>query len=311
MTRHEAAELLRMKDDVLVLTHLRPDGDTIGCAAALCHALRRLGKTAWMYDNKGITPKYARFAAPYIAPAGFRHAFLVSVDLADVTLLPDTALGPVDLCIDHHPTNTFYAKETCVEADKASCGEILLEIIKELCGSIDKEEADLLYMAVSTDTGCFVYGNATANTHRAAAEAAEAGADIAGLNKYLFRTARRQRILLEGYACSGLRSYRDNKINIITIPLEMMERAGATENDCDDIASLPGRTEGNQMSFVIRELTPGHCKISARCVRAYDVAAICARYGGGGHRMAAGCEIDASPEECAALMLAAAEEVVV
>jgi phosphoesterase RecJ-like protein len=167
-----------------------------------------------MFDNKGVTEKYVPFVAPYIAPEGFTPDFIVSVDTADTGLIPKYFTGEINLSIDHHGTNSFYAKQTYVEPHKASCGEILLEIIKELCGGIDKEEATLLYMAISTDTGCFVYANTKADTHEAAAETISAGAEMARINKLMFRSVRRQRIMLEALAYSGLRSYMNNKINI-------------------------------------------------------------------------------------------------
>ena len=104
------ASLLREKDNVLVLTHIRPDGDTIGSACALCYALRKLGKNAYLYNNPQFPDAYPWITEHYMAPEDFIPQFTVSVDLADVKLFPKGYEGKPDLCIDHHPSNTFYAE---------------------------------------------------------------------------------------------------------------------------------------------------------------------------------------------------------
>ena len=172
MTIQETAALLQTVDRVLLLTHVRPDGDTIGSAAALCRALRDLGKTAYLLPNPGITETYESYAAPYWAEEGFTPDFVVAVDIAALSLLPENAkkyASCIDLAIDHHPSNEGFAKESCVLAEMAACGEIIYEIAG-LMTPMTAEIALPLYVAVSTDTGCFVYANTTAHTHRVAAD---------------------------------------------------------------------------------------------------------------------------------------------
>ena len=121
-----AAGYLEALDNVLLLTHVRPDGDTIGSAAALCRALRDCGQTAYLLPNPEITATYAPYAAPYWAPEGWQAEHIVSVDIADASLLPENAQSyrdRIELAIDHHPSQTFFARNTCLEADSAACGE--------------------------------------------------------------------------------------------------------------------------------------------------------------------------------------------
>lgn len=163
MTTAEAAARLAAMDQVLILTHVRPDGDTIGSAAALCCGLRALGKTAYLLPNPELTATYAPYAAPYLAEADFVPAYVVSVDIAALSLLPENARPYQDriaLAIDHHPSQEFFARETCLEADSAACGEIMYDILRQLT-PLTPEMALPLYVAVSTDTGCFVYSNTT------------------------------------------------------------------------------------------------------------------------------------------------------
>ncbi len=308
MTISEAVRLLREKDEYLLLTHQKPDGDTMGSASALCHALRTIGKTAYLYRNPQFFDNTPWIAEPYLAPAGYEGKYTIAVDTAAENMLPVGYQGKPDLCIDHHPSNTFYAAHTVLNASKAACGEIVLEIVRELCGSIDKTAADLLYIAISTDTGCFVYGNTTAETFRAAAELCDAGADYAVYNKLLFRTSTRERIALEGLIFSSLRYYHNGLTAFAFVTHEMMEKTGAKESDCADIAALPGRVEGVATSAVIKENGDNSCKISVRTNGIVNANRVCGRFGGGGHAMAAGCTIKGGVDEVAQLLADAIAE---
>ena len=298
MTLNDCIAYLNQNDGYLLVTHIRPDGDTLGSAAALCHILRRMGKTAYLYDNPQVTAKYQPWVAPYIAPVGFVPSCMVAVDLAAENLFPKGFENqPIDLCIDHHPTNSEYAARLLCKPEKASCGEIILELAKLALGEIDQTTANLLYIAVSTDCGCFMYANTTEETHRAAAELIEAGADHKTLNNTLFRTFSYARLILEGMIYTDMKRYgAGGGVVVATITLDMMARSGATEDDCDDLASLAGRVEGCSVAVTVRELQPGQCKISMRSGDSFDSSAVCALHGGGGHRRASGCTIEATPE---------------
>ncbi len=301
--------VLRGADDILLITHSRPDGDTLCSAAALCSALRRLGKNAGLYNNPEITETYAEFVKDYIWTEYPEKPFIVSIDTADVKMFPIGFSGEVELAIDHHASNPGYAKKSLVYPEKAACGEIIMELIEALCGEIEAEEANLLYAAVSTDTGCFMYGNTNPQTLRAAAELIEYGAENGRLNKLLFRSMSYSRLKLEGLIYANMRSYRDNSINIAIVTLDMMAEAGATENDCDDLASLAGKVRGSVVAITVRELPGGRSKASVRTNETVNASDICARFGGGGHSMAAGCNAEMGPYEFADALLEVVSEV--
>ena len=171
LTVSQAAELLRSFDEVLILTHLRPDGDTVGCAAALCAGLRALGKTAFLLPNPDLTSTCAPYVQPYAAPEGFIPEKVVSVDLAAAGLFPENAkfyAGRVDLAIDHHPSFEAFGQANILRTEAAACGELLYDILAQL-GPVTAEIALPLYLAVSTDTGCFAYNNTTPYSHAVAA----------------------------------------------------------------------------------------------------------------------------------------------
>ena len=306
LTVRECADFIRSRDNFLIMSHCRPDGDTVGSASALCLILRAMGKTACLMPNPEITSRYARFVEGLEPPEGFVCETLTAVDLAADTMFPvGFAGGEVELCIDHHGSNSRYAKRLLLKPEKAACGEIVLELANELGVKLDKEMADRLYAAVSTDTGCFLYRNTTADTHRAAAELIDAGADYGGLNVRLFRKVSPARLKLEGLIYSAMRQYFDGRVTVAFVTLDMMGESGATENDCDDLASLAGRVEGSSCSATIREKAPGLCKISLRSSFDVNSSDVCAKFGGGGHPMAAGCAMSCAPEEAAERLVAA------
>ncbi len=309
MTAQECSQLLLSKNNILIITHTNPDGDTLCSAAALCSALRRAGKRANLFRNPAVTTKYMPHVEKYFAPKSFKSKYIVSVDVATEKMFAEGFDGAIDLCIDHHPTNSHYAKKELVCPDKAACGEIMLAVIKEMCGGITQEEADLLYIAVTTDTGCFQYLNTNAATFRAAAELLEYGADTGMVNVKFFRKASRARLKLEGMIYSTMGFYRDGKISVAIITKEMLRQAGAGEEDCDDLAGLAGRAEGASVNITIRERDNGSSKVSVRTGRDVSSSDICAVFGGGGHAMAAGCTIDCPPEKARDMLLAVIDEV--
>ena len=312
LTVQETASYLRTLDDVLLLTHVRPDGDTVGSAAALCRALRDMGKTAYLLPNPEITATYEPYAAPYWAPEGFPPAHLVSVDIAALNLLPDNAAvyAPrIELAIDHHGSHGFFAARTCLDADAAACGEIVHDIIA-LLTAVTPDIALPLYVAIATDTGCFVYSNTTARTHRIAAALLDTGIDAAPVNKALFRTKSRTRLAMESRMTADMTLFDHDRVVVMTIPLSLRQELHATEADIEELSSLAALVEGSDCGVTLRELRPGVVKISLRTGPRVDASAVCQRLGGGGHKAAAGATVNGTMDEVRAAVLRSYQEVV-
>lgn len=307
MTRQECADFLASHNNYLLLTHLRPDGDTLGSAAALCHFLRRMGKGAWIFPNADTSDFYLEMVSPFYPEEGQSFDTVVAIDISARNRIAAGYEGKVDLSIDHHPESGDFCTYACVDSTKAAGGELMLEVM-ELLGGIDSFEADCLYTAVSTDSGCFRFSNTTADTFRAAARLTDAGANIADLNKKLFRSKSRARMLLEGMICSSLLSYKDAQLNIAVVTLDMMRKAQATEEDCMDMADLAGMVSTNKVAITVRELRPNHCKISIRTDGSISSITIAKAFGGGGHLMASGCEIPLEPFAAAEAIRKVTEE---
>ncbi len=312
MNAQEAAALLQERDHILILTHRRPDGDTVGCAAGLCRALRQAGKQAFVLPNEDATALIAPYIAGLEPPAEWEPSFVVTVDIAGVGLFPESAkgwTGRVDLAIDHHPSNEGFGTANCVDDTCAACGELVYDICREL-GAVTPEIALPLYVAVSTDTGCFVYGNTTGRTHRVAADLIEVGIPYRDANKRHFRTKSAKRLKLEAMLMQGLELLQGDTLAIGSLSLADMAAVGATEEDAEDIAAFIGQVEGVYNSVTIRELKPGECKLSVRTNPVkLNATKVCALLGGGGHAAAAGCTVFGSVREARDAVLQAIEAV--
>lgn len=313
MTISQAAGLLGRLDNILILTHRRPDGDTIGCAAALCLALRQLGKTAWVLPNEDAHGLFDPYFAGVLAPEDFRQDAIVAVDTAAPGMLPGSAVkykDEIDLCIDHHGSNEGYARETCVDADAAACGEVLYRIFQELGVEITAPIALLLYMAIATDTGCFVYSNTTPETHRIAASLMETGFDAQWVNKRHFRVKSKKRMQIESRLIREMDLEQDGKLVFAYVTLDLINDLQATEEDLEDISSFIGLLEGADNAVTVRQLKPEECKISLRTDgKTLNASDVCAHFGGGGHAAAAGCTIQGTPAQAKQAMMEAIRKV--
>lgn len=305
MTIKEAAEFFRTNDNYLILTHRRPDGDTIGCAAALCTMLRQMGKNAGVLYNRETTEHFETYIEDLWVADDFDYETVVSVDLAALSLFPDNAerfKTKVNLAIDHHPSYERFGRFDCVHPECAACGEVIYEIAAEL-GQLTPAVALPLYVAVSTDTGCFVYSNVTANTHRVAAALLETGIDYRAVNKLHFRTKGKKRIALEGELLRTMEFYDEGRVVVVMLPQELQQRLELSEADMEDISALGGVVEGTDCSITMKETKTGAWKISMRTGARVNATRACARLGGGGHRAASGCIIEHETLEHAKCMV--------
>lgn len=306
---NEAAAILRTHDDFLLLSHRRPDGDTVGCCAALCLGLRAMGKRAAVYPNPQFTPKFAPLLEGLLAQGAQGGETLVSLDIASANLLPfGMENAEVLLRIDHHATPVSFAAHTLTEPDKAACGEIVCALLRELGVTLTAPIAEALYVAISTDTGCFRYANVTANTLRVAAACLEAGANARVWNRRLFEIKRRARLQLESYLVQSTRYYAGGRVSVSRIPDAVMQSLGLTEDDVDDISGFGRTIEGVQIAVMLREADHEGGKVSVRTAAPFNAARICARFGGGGHPGAGGGTVPGGIDAAEAAVFASLRE---
>lgn len=305
LTRAEAAGFLLSHDNFCILTHRRPDGDAVGSAAALCMGLRRLGKNAWVLDSGEFTQRFAFLLEGLLKDAADESDTIVSVDVASPGMLPrafEALKDRVRLRIDHHSSATSFTDEELVAPESASCAELICDVLTILGIQMDKEIATAVYVGASTDTGCFRFANTTAHTFMIAALCAQAGAEIYKLNQDLFETNSLSKLRMHAWMVENMKLMDDGKLAIVAIPRAVEDMLGATEDDMDNISSYPRTVAGVCMAATLRQTKDGETKISVRAIPGYDAAAVCAKFGGGGHKGAAGASTHLGLEETVKLL---------
>ncbi len=300
LTRTETARWLLDHDNYLILTHRRPDGDTLGSAAFLCRGLRQLGKTAHILRNPEITEKYASLHCGLTVSQPEDAHTVICVDTASPGMLAEAFLplqSRIALRIDHHGTATTFTPLELVDPDAAACGDVLYDVLTEMGATLDKDMAEALYTAVSTDTGCFRYANTNEHSYLVAAACAKAGGDLFSLNQALFETNSLGRLRLQGWLIDNAVFLQEGKAVICALPLSQEKAMGLTEDDMENISGFPRSIAGVKLAATLRQEQSGLIKLSVRAVPGYDAAAICAMFGGGGHKGAAGASMNTTMDE--------------
>lgn len=294
----ECAKLLLQQNNILILTHAHPDGDTLGSGFALCRALMQIGKKARVINDDEIPKKY-NYLFDDIEFEDFEPSYIVAVDVATENLLgslQDKYAGKIDLCVDHHLTNTEFAKKLLLRDYPAAC-EIIYMLINEMGVKIDKKIADCLYTGISTDTGCFRYASTTAQSYRIAAELIDLGADNGKINRAMFETKTKTYVALEKLALNNMKMFCNDRVAVITVTQDMYAKTGSNEQETEALAPLTRQIEGVEIGITIREKANKTCKASIRTYESVNAAALAKNFGGGGHAQAAACRFDCSVDE--------------
>ena len=290
LTRAETADYFDRHDNYCILTHRRPDGDTIGSAAALCRGLRSMGKRAHILNNPETTERYQPLVEGLTVDEPGDGDLIVAVDVAEDAMLPKAFAylrNSVDLRIDHHGSGREFAPRSLVDPEAAACAEIIWDLLEELDVELDEKTAEAIYVGTSTDTGCFRFANTTVHSFDTAAECAAAGVNIYAWNQLLFETNSLAKLRLQGWIAENTKLFCDGKMAVCALPREVEERIGVDEDDMGNLSSFIRSIEGVCLAGLLRENENG-CKISLRAVPGWDAAAVCEKFGGGGHAGAAG-----------------------
>ncbi len=287
------AKMLKEKNNILIISHKNPDGDTISSAAALLHALKSLGKTAAVICHDEFSSRYD-FMDINIFNDEFQPEFIVSVDCATRSLLGsmDEKFGDkIDLSIDHHPTNTGYAKYTCCYGKLPAAAQLIFFIIKEMGVKITPLIANCCYTGILTDTGCFKFSSVDGKTHAAATELFEIGIEHNMIVDRFFMSKSKKTIEIEKHALNNLEFFLDGKCAIITLDSDIMSELKPAPTDIEGISNIPRSIEGVEVGMMIRSISQDGYKLSIRTNKTASASDIAQKFGGGGHTKAAGCEI--------------------
>ncbi len=304
-------EAISRARSIAVITHAAPDGDALGSALAFARGLRALGKTASAYCADPVPKLYAfspdasLLLPPEAAPE--KIDLCVMVDVADPVRTDGCGAlwGRADAraVIDHHLICAPPEGASCwIDPSFSSCGEMVLRMLDELNAPLDKDTATLLYIAVSTDTGQFSYSSVTSGTYHAAARLAGAGVDVSNVTYMLYRRRRREKTLLTARALSSLVFGCEGRVACMALSRDDFLATGASEEDCEGIVNYGIEIEGVDAAFLARERGED-VKCGVRVKTGLDAAAICRKFGGGGHGLAAGCTMRAPlPDACKAMI---------
>ncbi|HKT44865.1 MAG TPA: bifunctional oligoribonuclease/PAP phosphatase NrnA [Gaiellaceae bacterium] len=304
-------DALRANDRFLVTSHENPDGDSLGSLLATTLALRQLGKDVVMYLS-GDTPLPREYAfMPFDeltrqVPGDIADRVLVAVDCAKADRIgPDPGLlmdAKLKLDIDHHHDNSRFGDVNLIAPDASSTGEVLRDVFRGLGISITPEIAEPLYIALVTDTGRFQYTNTTPKALRLAAELVDAGADVHAVFQQVYESVEFAKLKLLARALERAQILEGGRIVVSVLLRNDFTDVGAPEAYSEGIIDYLRAVEGNELAVLIREPPrqdrPVDRRVSLRSsVDELDVSAIARRFGGGGHRQAAGFSSDLSVEE--------------
>lgn len=308
-TLEQVCESLKQQDNILILAHMNPDGDTLGSSFALLFALQALGKRARVECADEFPLRY-RFMFPDYVPEQFEPQFIVAADIADTQLFgkkSERYIGKVDICIDHHPSNTLYACGTYLVPEAAATAEIMCDVVDALGVALTLPIATCIYTGLSTDTGCFRFSNTTAKTHMTASRTIALGVDNAEINREMFGRKTQSRIAIEREVYNTIEYHFGNRCALVCMTRAMLQKAGADDTELEGVSSIPCQIEGVEVGVTLREKDDGY-KISLRTSCYINASKICAELGGGGHARASGCFVADTLENAKKKILALVEQ---
>ena len=311
--RAAVARLARARR-VLIAGHQRPDGDSLGSQLALAELAGALGVAAVVVNCDPAPATLADLPGAELVAVGAtlppdfpdRFDLVVAVECPELERagFPGLDRLPV-LNIDHHPANPLYGEVNFVDADAPATGEMVWQMFRAAAIEPTAAAATNTFVALSTDTGDFRYGNATARAFRAAAEMVEAGARPTVVARWIHGRRRAAAVHLLGAALSTLRLEDDGRIAVIELDEAAFRRAGAGPEDTEDIINLPRAIDGVRAVVFLKQWEPGVVRISLRSTGGVDVRSVAERLGGGGHANAAGCTVRGDLPSTRELVLAA------
>ena len=290
---------------VLLFGHVSPDGDTLGSVLALKMRMERMGKKVQAMVD-GFVPSYLTFLpghesvlAADAAPDAFDLAIAVDVASADRMGKCEALFAAAEktAVIDHHGTNPGYAQINMIDEHAPATAILVYRLFCQMDMPMTKEEAICLYTALSTDTGNFIYDSTNAESFAMMSGLMEAGLPLADYSRRLFRQKEEPHVRLLAEVLPGLRVIADGKIAGLRLNQQQLQKANANGGHCEGIVDYAIDLRGVGMAYFAREMADGRIKVSMRALEPYAVDKIAARFGGGGHKLAAGVTLEMPMDE--------------
>lgn len=313
------ADLIRKYDSFVIIAHIHPDGDAIGSTLALGEALKQMGKRVIMMNEDGVPSNLAFLSGVeniILSPAEPVVAdVVISVDNGAWKRLGERSLNALSGIkvwgnIDHHRTNEAFGDVRCILPDECATGAVLYYFFKYLDIPITPVMRDALYVAVSTDTGSFQYEMTTASVMELAADLIRLGVNVQDINRRLYQEKPWEKILLMREVLNKMDLSPDGKICTFCLTNEAKARIGCQQEDTEGLIDIPRSVQGVWLAAYLEETNDdGRIRISLRSkTPKISVADLAARFGGGGHAMAAGVRIKGGIDEVHLKILTAMQE---
>ena len=295
-------DIIKSSKKILLLSHVNPDGDTLGSMCAMYSMIYnrfKIKPSMSIVSNVPFNYKFLpniNLAQRYIDNS-LVYDLVIALDVASIERVRDSKqfFDKAELTInfDHHKTNPNYAKYNIVNSEASSCGEVLYDYFKKHGWEITKDTAICLYTAIMTDTGNYRFENTTSHALRAAAELVDIGANPNTIYKHCYETKTKNLVMFQNYCVNKAEFSDDNKIVYTTVYKKDLEKYSAGDDATDGIAETLRAIDSTEVAFVLKEIEGKLTKVSMRS-KHIDVAKICMAFDGGGHTYAAGCTIKAN-----------------
>lgn len=291
--------------------HENPDGDSLGCTLALTHALRAMGKEVVPLSADGVPEIYTWLPGAEeirtTAEGPFDLALVVDAANPQRMGSAGTVAAAADcvVVIDHHEGNGGFGHIRVVDPHAAATGEIVYSLLRTMRAPFNKAIADCLLCAIVTDTGSYRFLNVTSATFRVSAALMRYGACPAAISELVFETRSWESLKLLGRALDALQVTPDGRISWSVLTARDFEEIGADDEDTEGIVTHIRAVRGSEVGVLLRELPGGKVRVSLRSRRNADVSAVAEKFGGGGHRAAAGCTLHMPLNEAVQAILSA------
>ena len=309
----QIADVLRTHDRFVVMSHVRPDGDALGCTLAMTLCLQQLGKNVTAWNEDGVLEKFSYLPGSKLiqTPPGEPREFDVAIALDTAvwnrvgTCLP-AVKAKMWINIDHHITNDHYGDLAYIDATAPATGQILYELFRGNDLPFTYEMADNLFVAISTDTGSFQYPSTTARTYEIGAELIRSGVNVGALSQKMYESYPRRRLELLRALLNVFKLTSNDRVASFTLTQATSTALGVKPEDNEGLIDTIRAIEGVVVAAFIEELPEEKVRISLRSKDPkIDVSKICGTFGGGGHKLAAGARIKGPLAEVEAKVLSA------
>lgn len=310
----QIAAVLRERKRFVVMSHVRPDGDALGCTLAMALCLKQLGKevTAWnedgMLEKLRFLPSSELVVQPPAEPQQFDVAIVLdnAVKTRAGRCIEAVAPGALWINIDHHVTNDHYGDLSYIDSSAPATGQILFELFRQCDLPITYAMADNLFVAISTDTGSFQYPNTTARTYEIGAELVKIGVNVGDLSQKMYESYPRRRLELLREMLNVLRFTSGDRVASFALSMETVSRLGVLPEDNEGLIDYIRAVQGVIVAAFFEELEDGRVRMSLRSKSPKaNVSKICGMFGGGGHTLAAGARVRGTLAEAQEQVLAA------